>query len=889
MTSQRADEWRRVRDVFERALDLPVAERKRFLTDACLEDVALQQQVAKLLDAHERADDFLETGCVAQVPDWPDEDLAGAQFGPYRLEHRIGGGGMGEVYRARDTRLGRTVAIKVLLSHTAVDEPSRERFEREARVVAGLSHPHICTLHDIGTYRESARHGLVPYLVMEFLNGETLAERLSRGPLPVGDALDCAMQIASALDAAHRAAIVHRDLKPRNVMMTTSGAKLLDFGLAKAAPEPVDTAAAPISELTTPGMIVGTLQYMAPEQLEGLPTDARTDVFAFGCLLYEMFSGRKAFDGRTNASVMTAILAREPTPLRELVPSLPESVEALVRRCLSKPPTNRWQSAAELLIELKRVAEGLRSGHDAGRIGRFVLNRWRTAAIVTALVAVVAGAATFRPRSSPPTALVPTTSIQIAVLPLRMVGGTTGGDEYLGVGIADSIITRLAGLRQVGLRPTAAVLGYADAPADPATVAKALAVDRVLVGTIQRSADTYRITLQLVQSADGTVSWARSYDVLRSALTNLQDTIAEEVVTALRLELTPAERDRVRRRYTDNAQAYDLYLRGRASFVNYTERGMKTAIGDFEHALSIDPDYALARAGLAIACAWFSIRYAYETEASEWGARAEREAKAALADDPSLAEATLAMASAAGTLYGDFNWPVVIADATRALAMDPTLELAHIVRMRAFFHLGLFERMAQEAGDAHRLNPLGNVEIARLEVAGSLFSGSYGRAREQATVLLARSDAPVIRNYLGLAQFYTGDVAGARATLAAVQRAGRPDVRSQAALAGVEAAAGDTAAARVRALGIERGPYMDHHVAYSLGAAWAQLGDVSAAVRWLQQAADSGFPSYPSLMQDRLLDPIRRAPEFTALLDRLRSRYEQDAARYPPRTSPLVP
>ncbi len=273
-----------------------------------------------------------------------------------------------------------------------------------------------------------------------------------------------------------------------------------------------------------------------------------------------------------------------------------------------------------------------------------------------------------------------------------MVGGTTGGDEYLGVGIADSIITRLAGLRQVGLRPTAAVLGYADAPADPATVAKALAVDRVLVGTIQRSADTYRITLQLVQSADGAVSWARSYDVPRSALTNLQDTIAEEVVTALRLELTPAERDRVRRRYTDNAQAYDLYLRGRASFVNYTERGMKTAIGDFERALSVDPDYALARAGLAIACAWFSIRYAYETEASEWGARAEREAKAALADDPSLAEATLAMASAAGTVYGDFNWPVVIADATRALAMDPTLELAHIVRMRAFYHLGLFER-----------------------------------------------------------------------------------------------------------------------------------------------------------------------------------------------------
>ena len=465
-----------------------------------------------------------------------------------------------------------------------------------------------------------------------------------------------------------------------------------------------------------------------------------------------------------------------------------------------------------------------------------------------------------------------------------MVGSVSPGDEHLAVGIADSIITRLAAVKQIGLRPTAAVLQYADAPADTARAAKALAVGHVLVGTIQRNSDTYRITLQLVQSSDGTVTWARSYDVLRSALSNLQDTIAEQVVDGLRLELTAAERVRVRRRYTDNAQAYDLYLRGRASFVNYTEKTMKEAIDDFERALKLDPDYALARASLATASAWFSIRYAYETEASEWGARADRDAKAALAADPSLAEATLAMASAAGTLYGAFNWPAVLADATRALSMDPTLELAHIVRMRAFYHLGLFDRMVDEARAARRLNPLGNVEIARLEVAASLFGGSYERAREQATALLARSDAPVIRNYLGLAQFYLGDVAGARAELAAVQRAGRPDVRSQAALAGVEAAAGDHVAARARAIAIERGPYMDHHVAYSLGAAWAQLADVGASVKWLRQAADTGFPCYPWLLQDKLLDPVRGDAEFTALLDQLRRRHEEHAARYAPGT-----
>ncbi len=882
MISLLPEEWRRVRNVFDRALELPAGQRRTFVTEACLGDELLLRHVSTLLDAHERADDFLETGCVTVAAGWPDEDLTGAQFGPYYLESRIGGGGMGEVYRARDTRLGRTVAIKVLLSHVAVDEPARERFEREARVIAGLNHPHICTLHDIGTYRESTAHGPVPYLVMEFLNGETLADRLAKGALPVENALDCAIQIASALDTAHRAAIVHRDLKPRNVMLTSAGTKLLDFGLAKAAaPGGVKAPLALSSELTTPGTIVGTVHYMAPEQLEGLPTDARTDLFAFGCVLYEMLSGKRAFEGRSGANLMTSIMAREPTPLRELVPSVPNGVEALIGRCLAKSPDDRWQSAADILEELKRVASAVRSARESDWFRRFISEYRVAVAGVVVTLLLSAGAAVFlsppTPRSVSPG---PATTVQLAVLPLRMVGDVIGSDQYLGVGIADSIITRLAAVRQIGLRPTAAVLGYADAPADSATVAKALAFGHVLFGTIQRSADTYRITLQLVQSTDSTVTWARSYDVLRSALTNLQDTIAEEVAGALRLELSAAERDRVRRRYTDNAEAYDLYLRGRASFVNYTEKGMKAAIDDFERALAIDPDYALARAGLAIASAWFSIRYAYEAEASEWGARAERDAKAALAADPSLAEGTLAMASAAGTLHGAFNWPVVIADATRALAIDPTLELAHVVRMRAFFHLGLFDRMADEAREAHRLNPLGNVEIARLEVAESLFSGSHEGARERATVLLSRSDAPVIRNYLGLAQFYSGDAAAARATLAAVQRAGRPDVRSQAALAGVEAAAGDRVAARARALGIERGPYMDHHVAYSLGAAWAQLGDVGASVKWLQEAADTGFPCYPWLMQDRLLDPIRRDPEFTALLDRQRQRYEQDVARY---------
>jgi TolB-like protein len=871
-----ADEWRRVRAIFEGALAVPATDRDAFLLRACGGDLSVRRQVDGLLASHARGSGFLETPAVVLFSRDLGSRLEGQRLGPYEVQSKIGAGGMGEVYRARDTRLGRTVAIKVLLpSAAAGDASSRERFEREARAVAALNHPHICTLHDVGVVPETGDESVaVQYLVMEYLDGETLADRLAKGPLPVADGLAYAVQIASALDRAHRAGIVHRDLKPRNIMLTSSGAKLLDFGLAKASAPVVETRPEQgSSELTAPGAILGTLHYMAPEQLEGLEADARTDVFGFGCVLYEMLSGRKAFQARSSASLLTAIMVSEPPPVGQLRPSIPAQADTVIARCLRKNPDDRWQSAAAVHDALTQIAATAPSSRNV---------RWRRFAAGAMVIAMLVTAILLGwPRGGPPAgAPVAATPPQVAVLPLRLVGDVTSADRHLGLGIADAIITRLAIVRQIGLRPTAAVLSYVDAPVEPLRVAEALAVDHVLVGTIQPTDTAYRVNIQLVQSPSGSVAWARSYDVVRGSLLTLQDTIAEQVVEALRIELSSADRARFRRRYTENAEAYDLYVRGRASLVNYTEAEMKTAIDAFERAIAIDGDYALARAGLSIAAAWFSIRYAYETDAYKWGARADQEAKAALAADPLLAEATLALASAAGTLHGGFNWPVVIEQATQALSIDPTLDLAYVVRMRAFFHLGLFENMADEAMQSRRINPLGNVEIARLEVAASLFGGSYARARDQALALLARTDAPVIRKYLGLAHHYAGETASARTTLAAVQRGGRPDVRSQAALAGVEAAAGDTVAARARIVAIERGPYMDHHVAASLAAAWAQLGDPHASVTWIERAAASGFASYPWFARDPLLDPVRKEPTVIALLERLRRQHDREAARY---------
>ncbi len=283
----------------------------------------------------------------------------GTTLGPYEIQAPLGAGGMGEVYRARDTRLDRTVAIKVLPEHVAADPDLKQRFEREARTVAALNHPHICTLHDIGT-----QDG-IDFLVMEYLDGETLAQRLDKGALPLDQALQVAIEIADALDKAHRQGIVHRDLKPGNIMLTTAGAKLLDFGLAKLKPVGGDLGVSGMptqsAGLTDAGMILGTLQYMAPEQLEGQEADARTDIFAFGMTVYEMVTGKKAFEGNSQASLIAAIMHVDPPTLSSSQELSPHALDRLVKKCLAKDPDRRWNSAHDLHDELVWIAEG--GGH----------------------------------------------------------------------------------------------------------------------------------------------------------------------------------------------------------------------------------------------------------------------------------------------------------------------------------------------------------------------------------------------------------------------------------------------------------------------------------------------------------------------------------------------
>ena len=470
------------------------------------------------------------------------------------------------------------------------------------------------------------------------------------------------------------------------------------------------------------------------------------------------------------------------------------------------------------------------------------------------------------------------TQARLAVMPLRTLGDSRADVAYLGVGIADAITTRLANTRQITLRPTSAVLPFKDAQSDTAHVATALNVQHLLIGTIQTAEDVYRISLQLVR-ADGVAVWGRSYDEPRTSLLELQDDVAEQVAVALRIELSPPERARLHVRYTDNPEAHDLYLRGRSLLVNYNEATMREAIRHFERALALDPGYALAAAGIATACAWFSVRYAHDAEAIEWGKRAEQAAHQALEKDPALADAHYAIASAAGTMYRGFDWNTVLERTSTALALDPSADLAHLARMRVYYHLGLFDEARRQGQLAQAINPTASAEYSRLEVALRLFEGHFATAAADAAALLSRSDIPAVRHYLGLARYYVGDTAGAREMLGSIARHGRPDTRAQATLASIEAAVGMRDEARGRIRGLVSAADMDHHVAYSLGAAFAQLGDVAASMKWLKQAADTGFPCYPWYARDPLLDPLRRKPAFEELLARLRLAHQEARRR----------
>ncbi|MGE0455583.1 MAG: protein kinase [Vicinamibacteria bacterium] len=586
--------------------------------------------------------------------------MIGKTVAHYRVVEKLGSGGMGVVYRADDTRLDRAVALKFLPSEATRDKAALDRFLREARAAAALNHPHICTVHEIDEQEGE------PFIVMELLEGETLRTRLDAGPLKVERLLELAIQIGEALDAAHAKGVIHRDVKPANIFVTRSGqAKVLDFGLAKlvAGVEPGSAGSAVVTAvrdaLTSPGSTLGTVAYMSPEQARGEPLDARSDVFSFGTVVYEMATGAQAFAGSTPASVFNAIFNAAPRPATQANPEVPAELEHIIGKALEKDPEMRYQTVAEMKTDLKRLKRDRDSGRSATAPGGGTRSAERAAAPAPAQKSV-------------------------AVLYFENLSSAKD-DEYFRDGMTEDIITELSKIGQLRVFPRSELLGFRNKPVTAPEVGQQLGAAYVLEGSIRRAGNRLRITAQLVETRTRHSAWGERYDRELEDVFAIQDEIARSIAQALRVTLTPQEEKTIGRKPTENLQAYDFYLRGRS----YTRReNLEFALQMFEQAIKLDPDFALAHAGVASVCGMiFELR----EQNQKWIERGLTACERALALDPQAAEA---LAGRARVSYAQKKHDEAIVFARAAIERKPDCEGVYNILGRAMFESDRFEEAA---------------------------------------------------------------------------------------------------------------------------------------------------------------------------------------------------
>jgi len=506
----------------------------------------------------------------------------GTRLGPYEIVNPLGAGGMGEVYRARDSRLNRDVAIKVLPERLSQDPQSLARFEREAKAVAALSHPNILVLFDVGT------HDGFTYAVTELLEGQTLRERLDGSALPWRKAVEIGVAVAEGLSAAHSKGIIHRDLKPANIFLTSDGrVKILDFGLARrqSGVSPDEETATFTDAETEAGTVLGTLGYMSPEQVRGGTAEAPSDIFSLGCVLYEMVSGRRAFSGKSAGDIMAAILKEEPAPLTESGKQIPAELDRIIGRCLAKNAGERFHSAHDLAFALKSTLTGS-TERQSDALASPARLRLALGLLVAVLVIALAGAFFYWKNHSG-------ASIDsLAVLPFVNVGGDPN-TEYLSDGITESLMDSLSELPNLKVMSHSAVFRYKGKEADPRAVGRELGVRAVLQGRITQRGDNLSISAELVDVDGNAHLWGEQYNRKLSDALAVQQEIAAQISDKLRLKLSSEQRTQSAKRQTDNPEAYQLYLKGRYYAAKFTREGFEKGLDFFHQAIALDPNYAL--------------------------------------------------------------------------------------------------------------------------------------------------------------------------------------------------------------------------------------------------------------------------------------------------------
>ncbi|MCM3869990.1 MAG: protein kinase [Pyrinomonadaceae bacterium] len=853
-----------IQELFQSAAGLALVDRRAFLERACEGDTSLIKEVESLLEESAEIDGSLTSSPqeISSETVVENQAVVGKLIAHYKVLSLLGKGGMGEVYLAQDTRLGRKVALKLLPTPLSQDKGRVQRFEREARSASALNHPNVCVIHEIGETDDGRR-----FIAMEHINGETLRHRLVAGALTLNESLDIALQCASALAVAHEAGVVHRDIKPENLMLRGDGyVKVLDFGLAKlterySADSDSEAATLPVFN-THSEMMIGTINYLSPEQARRQEVDERTDLWSLGVVLYEMLTGRMPFTGETNSHAIVAILEREPTPVTESLPGMPSELEWIVTKALRKDRDQRYQTAREFAIDLGHLKEGLSKGvvtqekpHPRQPL------RWPylIAAVAAILVLISTGLYLLVGRNNEATNFASINSV--AVLPFANMSGDPNMD-YLSDGITDSLINSLSELPDIKVIGRSSVFRYKGSHTDAQAVGKDLSVQAVLTGRITERDGDLLIYVDLEDARDNSHIWGEQYNRKTSDILAIQNDISRVITEKLRVRITGEYQKRLAKPDTDNVEAYRLYLKGRWFWNKRTMEGKKQATLCFQQAIDLDSNYALAYAGLAdiyVLDSSVPLRDSY--------LRAKAAVAKALALDGSLGEAHATLGFIKSHYEND--WAGGEAEFKRAIELNPNYATAHHWYADQLLARGEFNQALQELRRAQELDPLSpiiNTDIGLVY----FYSRDYDRSIEYFRRMCELfPDFFPAHLYLGWA--YTQKQMYSEATTE-YQRAAtfaKGHVLVSAMTGYNYAVSGNQEEARKILKELKDRSSREWIPPLRFAIIYAGLGQKDQALEWLNRANDELDLLLIYIKVSPFFDALRKDPRFVALLARL--------------------